>query len=427
MKVNELSVENFKGIDSLTFQPRLLNVIVGRNNTGKTSILETLATMLDSDFIGKYYQETPSSIINYFVNSSRIDASLSNAITEQRRVIVERMNTQEILDEMTAGILENIGNIQFDLHKGYLRRTRIGSQGVKALKTLVGMDASEFQDLVQTAVGDELLADIIKRLTQECVKVSRGESETFFFSESFRVTQENLTVAVLKKALGEQPEFDKGIISHSIFRYIFNPISRFRTYNISALPRDSNVTLVKEPLQYLQRILEKNKGNQELALEIEEILKEEKIVPNLLRFDFTEVVFETEEGKKSVKFKRMGDGFQALVAVLALLKSINDSQTIFLIEEPEVHMHPGYVRELVKYLAQVSASLHVQLFITTHSYDLIQSLLEEDSPENLRTFLRENLLLLRLTRSGDTVIGESIRYDEAQSDISNLQLDLRGI
>jgi Predicted ATP-dependent endonuclease of the OLD family len=53
MKVNEISIENFKGIDSLKFQPRLLNVIVGRNNTGKTSILEAMALVLNSDFIEK--------------------------------------------------------------------------------------------------------------------------------------------------------------------------------------------------------------------------------------------------------------------------------------------------------------------------------------------------------------------------------------
>mgnify|MGYP001770769101 FL=1 len=44
--IMKLTVSGFKVLDYVEINPRLLNIIVGRNNTGKTSILEALYMML---------------------------------------------------------------------------------------------------------------------------------------------------------------------------------------------------------------------------------------------------------------------------------------------------------------------------------------------------------------------------------------------
>ena len=72
MVIKEVGIENFKGIDSIKFKPKLLNVIVGRNNTGKTSIIEAIAMALDGTFLDENYSESPTSIINYLANSGEI-------------------------------------------------------------------------------------------------------------------------------------------------------------------------------------------------------------------------------------------------------------------------------------------------------------------------------------------------------------------
>lgn len=176
----------------------------------------------------------------------------------------------------------------------------------------------------------------------------------------------------------------------------------------------------------MNTLLDQKDGNQELALKIEEILKSDIILPNLKRFDFTELVFDTVNGTKTVKFSMMGEGFQTLVAILAILKSNENSKSVILLEEPEIHMHPGYVTELVKYISQISSSLKIQLFITTHSSDLIQSLFNQEQPQ-IQEFLRRNLVLLRLNKSKDSIIGERMTYKEAKESVYDLELDLRGI
>lgn len=427
MKVKELSIENFKGIDSLSFQPKLLNVIVGRNNTGKSSVLEALAIATDPGSIARNYGDRPSSTINYTADSIRIHAAFNSQRGTRADIRVLRIGIREIIEKLSTAILNGIGDFQSEIKEDYRVISKRGKAGPKDLKLISEMDISELQEPVKDTIEEKLTDDILGSLSRESIKIQVGQNESFVFGDEFRRVRDRLTRSVLEKVLGEKEFSMDSIVRQYLTFYRYHTASLETFDSVEGQDRKGSTIFVKEPLQYLQRSIEKGSGNQELSLEIEEILRNEGILPNLLRFDFTELVFETSEGRKSVQFKRMGDGFQTLVAVLSLLLSIKDKDSIVLLEEPEVHMHPGYVGELVKYLIQVSSKLGVQIFITTHSYDLIESLILEKHPENLDSFFKDEVLLLRLTRSGETIVGESISYDDAVSDISNLQLDLRGI
>lgn len=426
MKITKVDIENFKGIDSLSFKPKLLNILVGRNNTGKTSILEALAMATDPDSIWRNYAEFPASIINYLANNSKISVSFSNGTKRTNDVLIERVGSQVLFDKMTDSVLENIMNYQEELKKmsgssRYSARIKkVSSDSPKAEKT-------KLQESIKKVLASELNQEIIKKLTQECVTINVGNVKNLIVGEEFRSYQERITRLVYEELYGKKESLERYILRDFVLRTQYRNSELSKTDKVNEDNQTPIVEYIKEPMQYLKTTLKKGQGIQELALKIEEILKKDNIVQNLKRFDFTEIVLETIQGRKSVKFNRMGEGFQVLVAVLSILKLKENSRTVFLVEEPEVHMHPGYVSELVKNLAQISSSLNIQLFITTHSYDLIQSLIEGDYDNNLKEYLKENLLLLRLTKEDDSVIGESFFYEEAQSNISNLQLDLRGI
>ena len=68
MQIKELKIENFKGISYLKFSPKKINLIVGRNNTGKTSVLEAIDLLFNTVklrcyFQGQGYYENIQSII----------------------------------------------------------------------------------------------------------------------------------------------------------------------------------------------------------------------------------------------------------------------------------------------------------------------------------------------------------------------------
>ncbi len=70
-----------------------------------------------------------------------------------------------------------------------------------------------------------------------------------------------------------------------------------------------------------------------------------------------------------------GDGIRNAVAILASL--IVNEHSLFLIDEPEVFLHPPQARILGKNIVQLSKDK--QVFISTHNIDLIKGALEGDS------------------------------------------------
>ena len=421
MLIKEVSIENFKGIDSLKFKPKLLNIIVGRNNTGKTSILEAIAMAFDSTFLEKNYSVSPTSIINYLANSGEISLTLSDRKGSNPILIFQKINENDLFKIFSDRVLNNVKNLLKELNS--IKKSR----ELKTKISKINLEPLVIQDTISTILKGSFVTDIAKKLSEDCVSLKYEGGKTIFVGgEEFRTYEEKITISVIEKVYERNTKEDIEYLTYLYARnrFVHSPVVTRQAKRILSEMRE--IVFVNNPVQSLNNLLRRNEGNQELALYIEYILKRDYIIPNLTRFDFTELIFDTMEGRKSVKFNRMGEGFQTLVAILAILRSNEDTHSIFLMEEPEVHMHPGYVSELVKYLAQISSSLNVQFFITTHSYDLVQSLFDQENT-SLREFLEKHLLLLRLNRVNDAIIGENKTYKEAINDSSDLLLDLRGI
>mgnify|MGYP000050792918 CR=1 FL=1 len=68
----------------------------------------------------------------------------------------------------------------------------------------------------------------------------------------------------------------------------------------------------------------------------------------------------------------LGDGIKQLITLLYKIYEKKDKEAIFLIEEPEINLHPGYQRKFIEILQLSMFSKH-QYFITTHSNHLIDS------------------------------------------------------
>ena len=72
MKIVRISVENFKILKSIKYEPKLLNVIIGDNDTGKTSLLQAISVSFDDNVINKEFADFPGSMINFEATSSLI-------------------------------------------------------------------------------------------------------------------------------------------------------------------------------------------------------------------------------------------------------------------------------------------------------------------------------------------------------------------
>jgi len=76
-----------------------------------------------------------------------------------------------------------------------------------------------------------------------------------------------------------------------------------------------------------------------------------------------------------------GDGIHALVRVALELASRPEG--VVLLEEPEVHQHPGAIRQSVRAIL-AAVRREIQVILTTHSLELIDALVAESSPDDLQ-------------------------------------------
>lgn len=89
---------------------------------------------------------------------------------------------------------------------------------------------------------------------------------------------------------------------------------------------------------------------------------------------------------KLPKLQEQGDGMRSFASIL--LHTFTSDYSITLIDEPEAFLHPPQARVLGKMLAKNNPN-NRQLFISTHSEDFLQGLLDADN---------ENVMVVRINR-----------------------------
>jgi AAA15 family ATPase/GTPase len=75
--------------------------------------------------------------------------------------------------------------------------------------------------------------------------------------------------------------------------------------------------------------------------------------------------------KYSIPLDSMGDGTRAAMRAFMCLAMVSD--TLFLMEEPECHQHPGSLELFAKGLCKLAKERRVQIILTTHSQECIRA------------------------------------------------------
>lgn len=84
----------------------------------------------------------------------------------------------------------------------------------------------------------------------------------------------------------------------------------------------------------------------------------------------------------------LGQGIEKILGIITTLYTIHDG--IFLIDEFENGLHHTSMSNLWRILFEICKEQNIQLFVTTHSYECIESYLNTTSNENISIFRIEN-------------------------------------
>ena len=390
-RVTELSVRNFKAVDEAEVHPGGVNLIVGRNNVGKTSLLEALHLALDPSSISRF-DGNQDKVVREGAEEAVIDIGVSRAgRTENQSVTVERQESKDVYHMLRADVENRIRQI-------------VSEMEVKP---------------------DDIISELYKKSNKFLnksleVNEPKRRTSTLLLGEEVRYVSDDYWEAVNKISLNFVQRVRQDAPTPLS---IFGQIRKKGGIRSEKKMAETNVRFITEPKITEGTPAPNTDGNAIRRSRIEDFLIDNDIVDGLVDFSFGRLVFEDGDEREEVPYDFMGSGFKTLVGILWELYDQDADTEVMLIEEPAVHMHPGYVNEFTQQLLQVARQEDVQLFLTTHREDLIESFFAPPTEREHGDFLREEFRVIQMT----DLLAKELDYEQAEAELEELNTDLRGI
>ena len=350
----KIDIENYKCFESISIELNTpdgktagsgLNILIGENGTGKTSILEAVNFLTQS----KYSSENRLSINDYF------DYGESIKIIGQ----TDEFNCKSSID-FYKDFHFTSGGVSFEAKPRYRK---------EANKIL----SSPF--IIKNHFWEN--SNYYDKGSKQKSKIEI-DSRDLSFSNS-RITDDSVDVFY----------FDKNRSRHLLsgtYKTTFDQICEdFNWRFIKNLPKDIDKIRKSITGEYFSNTLDlsrKGVGNN-LADEMSKFFKNDlfkdlkiDLVDILQPFSNAALVIRPDDHLKQINTKNLGSGIE-MIMVLLLLKALSlgekNGSIIYLIDEPELHLHPKAQESLAKILLKESRVK--QIIISTHSPYMFKELL----------------------------------------------------
>lgn len=444
--IERIRVDGFKAINNIELEPGRVNILTGRNNTGKTSLLESINLTFNPDSLSDF-----SGNLDKLINENDNSASINCEYNLEQRKLESFVKSDEVRSgNREVGIREpkneevlqyfnHIYNEILETNAGYpIRINQEFFTEMESTKKVNEYVQNTIQDSLHNATGNITEREIVESLNRDIIIAEiAGERYPFInLGAGFGSLRKKLVseaISIILDDSGIRDFFDieqmddteeiAGMFNRNLRRKLsprFKGRSRFVYESPEKIP---GVNFIIHPHASPSDIdLEKDKSAIRMD-DIQDYLIEYNIIENLKDFSFHKLVFENNDEKDEVPYDFMGSGFKTIVGILWELTDDNKENSVLLLEEPDIHMHPGYVEVLVREIIRFAKEKNLQLFISTHSMDLIEAFVSPGMKASDDGFLEEEFRLFQM--SGRAV--RRLDYEETDEEINELHTDLRGI
>jgi predicted ATP-dependent endonuclease of OLD family len=340
MKLLNLRLTNFRKISALpeptiTFKQDI-NVLVGANNAGKTSILNAIQRLFKTEEI------TPKDL-NYLVKDGSLIIEGDVLLTK------EQWKSYMILGNSASTAPFSLNPSDLELLSDEL------SQLPVSLKRSIFFVNKKISHGERGAKIDEKSGILDKELILEPQKI-----ENLLMHTKVKIARSNF-YNVYKSPLYLD---SKGKI---LDNEKFIPLNE-----IDSQPDNGQVNIRGLLYALKKKEPQKFQDFRKRLLEIFTELNDVDVINNEDLGQFELILHEKLRKNGSVEnvsydINNVGQGMQTLVLMLSTILLLKPS--IVLMDEPEVHMHPSLIKEFIKYIKLLS--FDTQFIITTHSLVLI--------------------------------------------------------
>lgn len=310
--IKSISLENFKSYKNQSFELSGLNVFCGNNSVGKSTVMQAIGMVLQSDFSSKYDLKINGELINI----GRIEDIISDFIADD--------------DSMKVTLCINDSETSWGATKDDSANLRnglpciAGVEHVNHIKDFI--DASNFQYIEAERIGPRDNISLSQHNFHSDWLGKKGE----YVIEVLDTIMNRQDRLILKDG---SPNKDDPRIHHKF----------------------SNVRVANNIQAWM-----------------DEISPNYKIQPKLeVNANIAYNTIQAESGKQT-KPKNIGFGYSYALSIVSALLLAKPGELVVL-ENPEAHLHPrgqSYMGRLIAYTAQAG----VQVLIETHSDHLLNGI-----------------------------------------------------
>ena len=383
MRIKRIKIKNFRGYqDEVTVSFDDLTAFVGKNDIGKSSILEALDVFFND---GKGVVKLDKEDVNVYsrANDDK-EIVISVCFTElPERIIIDETNETSLANEF---LLNSVGDFEVvkkypngGFSKIYIKVNHPSNGNCADLLQKKDSELRRLIDGLGIACPDKTRNAVMRstnwdyyhddlQLTEREIDVSRGDAKsiwdklqkylplyTLFQSDRKNTDGDNEVQDPLKTAVKE-------ILREEDLRQKLNQIA------------EAVETKLKE---VSARTLEKLR---EMSPEVADTL--EPVIPSSDSLKWSDVFKSVSiAGDQNIPINKRGSGVKRLILLNFFRAEVerrrseqNASSVIYAIEEPETSQHTENQRKLIRSLDELSRTGNTQVIITSHSASLVKEL-----------------------------------------------------
>ena len=327
--LNSLVIKNYRNLKDLKINSLgKVNLIIGKNNTGKSTLLEAIA-----------------------IYATKGDLSLIYQLLDERGETPKQRNTDTNLTETNIKMFSSLFN-----------------------NRIVGFDAGEsiiIGSLEKTLFGEQLSSNdnVSIRFVKYFDEMHSDEQGNRIRKRRFIQNDSEITMDYYKIGF----EIKKGNFSY------FLPLDEDRPsrFAIRGVKNNDNVHIVKTS-NIFRGINGSLFDNIALTNKEQYVIEALKIIEPLTeRIAFVEeaereriAVIKLSDSQQVLPLQSMGDGINRIMTIILAL--VNADNGYLLIDEFENGLHYSVQEKLWAILFELSRKLNIQIFVTTHSEDCIK-------------------------------------------------------
>lgn len=422
MKIVSISVENFKILKSIKYEPKLLNVIIGGNDTGKTSFLQAISVSFDDNVINKEFADFPGSMINFEAASSLIKVETKGKNPGQYIVSLECPDYEAAIESFSRHFREFIFNSNKFAGEVSSRKNPRGDD--ISLYHFVPVPDIEYirSNIRQSELTEKLRGCLFIRRDGPNVPL---EAKTYLSQDVWNLggvlisylTQGHKDISIMKwKWEGRRKnqssmkseirtEWGKRVYRGEGPLFIRDSGEEFKKLNKAEIESLLEIHELEGLIRTKKELATRSNSNPNED-QLEEIKSKLHNLNNGINNDARQFQYQ------STLF--IGDGMKTLLGLMDAVRMTRPG-SVLLLDDVDLRLSSAYLKKFIKYTLEWCRSEEVQFFMTARNTDIIRALVDIGSSDpNQLPFLEEDLRIVTLEPSASSKETSVINFNEAR-------------